>query len=85
MTREEEIKQAANDIFDIEDQKRLNQGFIKGAEWADQHPKEGLWDAEKVCDFIASHLTDKSIINNWQLPYQTVQDFIEDLHKAMEE
>jgi hypothetical protein len=22
--------------------------FLAGVEWADQHPKKGLWDAEKV-------------------------------------
>lgn len=36
MTREEEIKQAANEMFGAEEQRRLRQGFIKGAEWQRQ-------------------------------------------------
>ena len=26
--------------------------FIQGAEWADKHPREGLWDKDKVCKWL---------------------------------
>ena len=63
MTREEEKKfkqQVKNEIISRRDElmdaaKRnaaIVSEFIKGAEYADQNPRKGLWDAEKVCDFI---------------------------------
>lgn len=71
MTREEEIKKRAKECFDEPIEQAL---FWKGAEWADQHPRKGLWDAEKVCAWIGIHL----------LP--SCQGYIlEDLRKAMED
>lgn len=63
---------------------------ISMAEWADQNPREGLWDAEKVVEWI---------LNNYETYEQTYTDnsgnhtysdfqicqFIRSLREAMEE
>lgn len=78
MTREEEIKQAAKNRADQYkhpvDWNNCYHHYIQGAEWADQHPRKGLWDSKKVCSWIGNHLLTSH------------QGYIlEDLRKAMEE
>ena len=58
MTREEEIIQMSKKTA-LEDWHEGQAGYFeakeylrKGAEWADEHPREGLWDAEKVIDWL---------------------------------
>ena len=60
--------------------------FQIGAEWADQHPREGLWDAEKVCKFLYKKVMDITYLNedNTNEHYDK-DEFIEDLRKAIEE
>ena len=48
--------------------------FQIGAEWADQHPREGLWDKDKVCKYIKEYAP---------IDYDC-DGFIEDLCLAME-
>ena len=44
----------------------------------------GLWDAEKVCNFIEESIDNYLYINrDWNAP-QIKSNFIEDLRKAME-
>jgi hypothetical protein len=54
MTRNREIELKA-------EQNTTNQleleGYIKGAKWADQHPRKGLWDAEKVIEWLKKNCT----------------------------
>ena len=53
MTRKEQIREKA-----ISDQKALQEsfewrgGFISGATWSDENPKEGLVSIDKVCEWI---------------------------------
>ena len=53
MTRQEEI---VNRVVKEQSQSQLYQplewraGFIAGAKWADEHPKEGLVNLKDVCD-----------------------------------
>lgn len=51
-----------------------------GTEWADQHPRKGLWDAEKVIKFIKDNVREyhKSGVFH-------IDDFINSLRKEMEE
>jgi len=68
MTREEEIKKAAFEAYPekigydsiIEKFKDYNlhdrMKFIEGAKWADEHPRKGLWDSEKVVEWIGGHI-----------------------------
>ena len=92
MTREEEIKQAAKNRADQYehpvDWNNCYHHYIQGAKWADQHPREGLWNAEKVISFLKEHATVENSSNiNIHINgayYHFVNDFIEDLRKAME-
>ena len=94
MTREEEIKQAIKDICSCEFCKfdkdycpfcKERNVTIEAINWADQHPRKGLWDAEKICSFIEENIDNYLYINrDWNAP-QIKSNFIEDLKKAMEE
>jgi hypothetical protein len=59
-------------------------GFVAGAKWADEHPREGLWDAEKVIEWLKEY-TDDYIVCDSDDSWLRVVDFIRDLRKAMEE
>jgi hypothetical protein len=90
MTREEEIKRGAKyNANGTTDDVLAEMYFIRGAEWADEHPKEVLWDSEKVISFLKEHATVENSCNiNIHIngaTYHFVNDFIEDLRKAMEE
>lgn len=50
--------------------------FVEGALWADEHPREGLWDKEKVIDWLQDNLP------NWVESYKEFK-IIEDLCNAM--
>ena len=59
MTREEEIKQAANSFtYVIRDcaTSRTEEDFIQGAKWADEHPKSGLVDVDGACGWLMDNL-----------------------------
>ena len=104
MSREEQTIQAAENyvktypIYGVDeyghfvetDNEGVLDSFIAGAKWSDEHSKEGLWDKEKVCNFLYNHLfynvllyinaDDPSLIPN----ITDKKTFIEDLCKAME-
>jgi len=52
---------------------------IEMAEWADQHPRKGLWDAEKVIGWLMNN------INNYLIKDRDIDLIYEDLRKAMNE
>lgn len=99
MSREEEIHNAAMDVSNrwkrsellpTQDEIIAYDAAVTMAEWVDQNPKEGLWDSEKVVEWI---------LNNYETYEQTYSDnsgnhtysdfqigqFIRNLRKAMEE
>lgn len=47
--------------------------------------KKGLWDSEKVCEFIEDKIDDYLFINKDWNAAQLNSKFIEDLRKAMED
>ena len=66
MTREEEIIEAAkkaekgvgfSDI--VKKAKEVNSaygiGFLEGATWSDEHPRKGLVDIDKACEWLLKH------------------------------
>ena len=53
--------------------------FIRGSEWADQHPKKGLWDTEKVIGWLMNN------IHNYLVNGRDIDLIYEDLCKAMED
>ena len=99
MTREEEIKQAAKNRADQYehpvDWNNCYHHYIQGAEWADQHPRKGLWDAEKVCKWLNDKIAQvelSSDLENLDIYYSycmvrkdTANAIIRDLRKAMED
>lgn len=87
MEREKQKTNAAIEMYPAGTQNSLQfrVGFATGVDWADEHPKEGLWDAEKVIKW----LQDNADLYIW---YDEIEgeagmtdDFIENLRKAMEE
>ena len=61
--------------------------FIAGAEWADQHPRKGLVDIEKACEWIKQNIS-RYLFNTGKLDEYIPtcsNKLYEDLKKAMEE
>lgn len=80
MTREEQKTNAAIEMYPAGTQNSLQfrVGFATGVEWADEHPKEGLWDAEKVTNWLRENF------EHYAYNYG-VDEVIVGLAKAMEE
>lgn len=73
MTRKEEIVAAAESGYFVTKAEKF--AWIHGAEWADDYPRKGLWDAEKVIEWL----------RNNQHGFILTDIDIEDLRKAMED
>lgn len=85
MTREEHIKQEAmryadNPDIGVLESITAEHSFYDGAVYADQHPRKGLWDAEKVIKWIALHAELYGGFNQGKL-----NSMCEDLRKTMED
>ena len=72
MTRKEEIKQAASNSYPVI--KGGDDKFIQGAEWADEHPRKGLVDIDRACEWLKN-------TEIGTFPYKLIEEF----RKAMEE
>lgn len=77
MNRQEQIDNASYEYTG----EYTNSDFHFGAEWADNHPNEELWNKKKVCQYLLDNL--------WQVANDlcTKEDFkrlINNLTKAME-
>lgn len=61
----------------------IYKGAMKMADWKDQHPREGLWDSEKVIGWLRANIDNYA---NYDVKTDEcfVNDFEEDLCKAME-
>ena len=91
MTREEQRKEAAAEHRDcvccgfydpIADDKEAS--FIEGAEWADEHPKEGLVSLDRVCEWIDENIL-KAYIHLEEDEIFYSDDLIGRLRKDVEE
>ena len=64
-------------------------GFIDGAEWADEHPKQGLINIEKACKWLDDNFMNliwgrtRSVYAGGN--FATVDEMIANFRKAMEE
>jgi len=96
MKREEEKYKAATESWDKQCFKNQEQkipyklGFLEGFDYADQHPRKGLWDAQKVIKFIKKELPYyvelNCVFDEIQVNYNKFKNnFIHDLKKAMED
>lgn len=79
MTREEEIKQGSIDyIGPVNECNPLSWiSFREGAKWADSHPRKGLVDIDKVCEWLIENCPTNDGCELYV--------FIKDFQKAMEE
>lgn len=85
MTREEQTIQAAKDFLPHITNTQLTL-FAAGAVWADEHPKEELWNKDKVIEWLEDNLYDYIYINRFAgnvADWNT--DLIKNLIKTMEE
>ena len=55
-------------------------GLACGALWRDEHPRKGLVDIDKVCEFIETHYAEYMDFDNFNCNL-----FVYNLRKAMEE
>ena len=53
--------------------------------WSDVHPRKGLIDIDKVCDYLERLLYYDEHDGMLKCNYTSFDEFIEDLRKAMEE
>lgn len=83
MTRKEEREQASNLVFKIRLCPRT--AFIRGAEWADRNPRKGLWDSEKVIQWLQDHADLYTWYDEFEGESGMTDDFIHYLRKAMED
>lgn len=81
MIREEQKTNAAKEMYPAGTQNSLQfrVGFATGVDWADEHPKEGLWDANKVLAWIS-----QNIESYCKLDAENFNNLLFDLCKAME-
>lgn len=98
MTREEEIKKAEVEYFnetyfdgcDYVGEVAKTAAFIAGAKWADEHPKDGLVNLDKVCEWLENKCENKReyISGLFGGPCSInimFENISKDLRKAMEE
>lgn len=101
MTREEEKLRAKDDNAQLalEFTKEFNECIEKQvpkesavlavlhdlADWKDQHPREGLWDAEKVCKVFKDYMLKERFFDNRLERTTIIDNVVHDLRKAMEE
>ncbi len=109
MTREEQIKQKAHEISqmcfpdsqNIWARPNIEAQCVQSAccemvRWADENPKEGLVNIDKVCEWLNKNLTTEYLYvhenDDYPITYvrvvgtnETAYDVIEQFRKAMEE
>lgn len=96
MSREEEFTHEgfvyANNIYmerkcELFEVKDIAHDFVQGAIYADQHPRKGLWDSEKVVEWIKNNFSCSGHgfpLHYLHTSYQP-EDIVKDLCKAMED
>ena len=87
MTREEIEQLDDTEPYSFETDREewwYNIGLKVGLETADQHPRKGLWDSEKVCEWLKENAWIYDIVQV-HCVQTNIDDIIHDLHKAMED
>ena len=80
-----------DDCGDVCDDKTfIEKAFIEGAKWADENPKEGLVSIDKVCEYLDNALYEvvsgiSGLPDVMSIENTTMEDFIKNFRKAMEE
>lgn len=81
--REKEITQAAESEYFVTKAEEF--AWIHGAEWADQHPRKGLWDSEKVIEWLDHYADSYTYFSPDKQETGFIGQMFDDLRKAMEE
>ena len=73
-----------------DDKDFIQRAFEEGAKWADEHPKEGMVSLDKVCEYLDNVLYEvvsgvSSLPDVMSIENTTMEDFIKNFRKAMEE
>ena len=84
MARKEEIKKGAFDAFPNEGWERQRVSFVQGALWADEHPRKGLVDIERACEWLKENIYYRVYKCGDELGFPTAE-FLREFRKAMEE
>lgn len=86
MTREEEIKIAVQKINEKYHYDALVPACIEAAQWADQNPRQGLVDIDKIASFIKYHAQEFVYISTHSGEAK-INEFklVEAMYKAMED
>lgn len=70
----------------------VSNAFLKGAEWADEHPMKGMVSLEDVCEFLDEHLYTGTSTDDYDFgqeyicsDFDNATDLIFALRKAMGE
>ena len=87
MTREEQIRKNANaytlSVFgELDDFWDVTDGFVDGAKWADENPKEGLVSIDKACEWLGNRDIMERILH---CRTSLIDDYVKEFRKAMEE
>ena len=87
MTREEKIRKNANaytlSVFgELDDFLDVTDGFVDGAKWADENPKEGLVSIDKACEWLGNRDIMERILH---CRTSLIDDYVKEFRKAMEE
>ena len=92
MDREEQIKYEALKRYPTQHPflEISKESFIEGAKWADENPKEGLVSIDKVCKYLDNVLYEvvsgiSGLPDVMSIENTTMEDFIKNFRKAMEE
>jgi hypothetical protein len=78
MKREDEVKQAASQVFGESEEEKMRQAFVQGVEWADNNPGERLWNRFQAIEWLKSAL--QADVNRMY-----AEAFAKELCKYMEE
>jgi len=93
MTRKEEILKKAIELVDRKYQdlgiKTTHECSVAAcqemAEWADEHPRKGLVDIEKVCEWLRNDMIKNQAFQGRIKRMEIIDGIIDNLRKAMEE
>lgn len=79
ITLNEYVRELGDYTFGEESMVRM---FVLGANYADQHPRKGLWDGEKVIGWLKENIGEYYMTNEFEEYFDSMY---EDLKKAMED
>lgn len=85
MRREDKIKHIAESYSWTGNQFDIEKAFIEGAKWADKHPKEGMVNLYKACEWLRNNI-DFYVETKYDEDFRVdIEQLLNYFRKAMEE